>query len=64
MVTIQPVRDFVRDLAGKQVRGESRSQRDEKTLNGFVSAFPYLESPIFVRCSVDADTSWGARVPR
>jgi hypothetical protein len=62
MVTIQPVRDFVRDLAGKQVRGESRSQRDDETLSGFASAFPDLENPIFVRCSVDAHTSWGVLV--
>ena len=62
MASIQPIRDFVRDLAGKQVRGESRSERDEQTLNGFVAAFADLENPTFVRCSVDTHTAGGALV--
>lgn len=62
MPTIQPVRDLVRDLAGKQLRGESHSQRDEESLSGFVAAFPNLENPFFVRCSVEEHTSFGALV--
>lgn len=60
MTSIQPVRDLVRDLAGKQLRGESRSERDEQSLTGFVAAFPKLENPFFVRCSVEEHTSFGA----
>lgn len=62
MATIQPIRDFVRDLAGKQVRSESRSSRDEQTLTGFVTAFPDLQNPLFVRCAVEAHTSFGVLV--
>jgi hypothetical protein len=62
MPNIQPIRHYVLDLAGKQIRGESRSAREQETLDGFVAAFPDLENPIFVRCSVEEHTSWGALV--
>ncbi len=62
MSGIQPIRDFVRVLAGKRVRGVPFSQHDEETLSGYVAAFPDLANPILVQCTVDTHKSWGALV--
>ncbi|HEV7242487.1 MAG TPA: hypothetical protein VGQ36_24875 [Thermoanaerobaculia bacterium] len=49
----------MRDLAGKQIRGETRTAQEQKTLDGFALAFPDLQNPIFVRCSIEAHVSYG-----
>ncbi|MEA2345190.1 MAG: hypothetical protein QOF63_3359 [Thermoanaerobaculia bacterium] len=59
MATIQPIRHFVLTLAGKVIRGEPFTEREVSTLEGFRSAFPDLQNPLHIRCSIPDHTVWG-----
>jgi len=59
MVTNQPIRQLVLTLAGKMVRGETLSDSERATLDGFRQAFPDLKNPVFVYCSKDDHKAYG-----
>jgi len=62
MTTIQPVRHLMLDLAGKVIRGEHFTDRENNMLAGFRQAFPDLTNPVHVRCTVSDHRIWGAVV--
>jgi hypothetical protein len=62
MTLIKPIRSFILSLAGKVITGEDFNDHDRRAIAGFKDAFPDLQNPVHVRCSVEGHRSGGAVV--
>jgi len=49
-------------LAGKHLREEPFTDDERRQLNGFASAFPDLQNPVHIHCTVPEHRVWGAVV--
>lgn len=59
VVSIQPIRHLVLELAGKRIRGEAWTESESNMFDAFRQAFPAIKNPIHIYCTTDNHRSYG-----